>query len=150
MVMTQEEKRTKWREYYHKTHPRKEPRTFFHQGLQRVVTTDNNGRAFAIFWSKQMLDLLRQHFPTTLNDELAGMLGVSKSALARKARELELKKDPDWLHAVYEERRIMAHVVAKRLGYPGRIQKGEHRSPSTEFKKLSTEFNSLNTSDNEK
>ena len=98
----------------------------------------------------EVIATLRQHFPTTLNDELAGMLGVSKSALARKARELELKKDPDWLHAVYEERRIMAHVVAKRLGYRGRIQKGEHRSPATEFKKLSTEFNSLNTSDNEK
>lgn len=83
-----------------------------------------------------MLDMLRQYFPTTLNDEMAGMLGVSIRTMIRKARELGLKKDSDWLSSVWEERRLMAHVQSKRLGYPGRIQKGQHLSPATEFKKI--------------
>lgn len=130
--MTQEEKRAKWREYYHKTHPRKEPKTFYHQGLQRIVTRDHY--ATRIFWSRQMLDLLRQNFPTMLNNDLAGILGVSCRTMIRKARELGLKKDSEWLSSIWDERRLMARVQSKRLGYPGRIKKGQHLSPATEFK----------------
>lgn len=134
--MTQEEKRAKWREYYHKTHPRKEPRTFYHQGLQRIVVHDHHSTR--IFWSRQMLDLLRQHFPTTINEELAGIIGVSLRTMVRKARELGLQKDPQWLKAIWDERRLMARAEAKRKGYPGSWKKGQHPSPATEFKKLST------------
>lgn len=131
--MTVEEQRAKRREYYHRKHPRKEPKTFFHQKLQRIVTKDHY--ATRIFWNRDMLDVLRRDFATTLNEELAGMLGVSMRTMIRKARELGLQKDPRWLAAVWEERRRMAHVESKRLGYPGSFQKGIHQSPATEFKK---------------
>ena len=128
-----EERRAKWREYYHKKHPRKEPKNFFHQKLQRIVTRDHY--ATRIFWNRDMLDLIKAAFPNTLNEDLAGMLGVSVRTMIRKARELGLQKDPCWLAAVWEERRLMAQVESKRLGYPGSFQKGIHYSPATEFKK---------------
>ena len=131
--MTQEERRAKWREYYHRKHPRKEPKNFFHQKLQRIVTRDHY--ATRIFWNRDMLDLLKQNFHNTLNEELAGMLGVSVRTMIRKARELGLTKNKQWLDAVWDERRLMAHAVSKRMGYPGSIKPGQHLSPATEFKK---------------
>ena len=131
--MTQEERRAKWREYYHRKHPRKEPKNFFHQKLQRIVTRDHY--ATRIFWNRDMLDLLKQNFHNTLNEELAGMLGVSVRTMIRKARELGLAKNKQWLNAVWNERRLMAHAQSKRLGYPGSIKPGQHLSPATEFKK---------------
>lgn len=131
--MTRDEQRAKWREYYHKTHPKKEPKNFLHPKLHRIVTRDHY--ATRIFWNRDMLDLLKRHFPNTLNEELAGMLGVSTRTMIRKARELGLTKDKEWLDAIWDERRIMAHHASKRLGYPGSIKPGQHLSPATEFKK---------------
>lgn len=79
-----------------------------------------------------------QYVVDTLNEELAGMLGVSIRTVTRKAKELGLKKDKQWLVGIWNERRIWANVASKRMGYPGSIQKGEHRSPETEFKKKCT------------
>ena len=81
-----------------------------------------------------MLDYLRKHYPTTLNEELAGCLGVSQRTMIRKARELGLEKDPEWLAAVWDERRQLAHVISKRKGYPGGFKKGERANPAGEFK----------------
>lgn len=93
-----------------------------------------DGRRITLHWSATMLDTLRRLFPTTKNEELAELLGVSPRTVIRKARELGLTKDPEWLAAVWNERRIWAHVAAKRKGYPGSIQKGERRNPAGEFK----------------
>lgn len=82
-----------------------------------------------------MLDYLRRHFPTTLNAELAECLGVCMRSMIRKARELGLEKDPDWLMGVYAERRQMAHSASRRKGYPGAFQKGVRANPAGEFKK---------------
>lgn len=130
--MTQEEQRAIWREEYRKYHPIKPPRTFYSPKMGRVVTRDHY--ATRIFWNKDMLDFLRDNFATMLNDELAGCLGVSPRTMIRKARELGLQKDAAWLRALWDERRMMAHAVSKKLGYPGSFQKGQHASPETEFK----------------
>lgn len=131
--MTQEEQRLKWRQEYRKYHPIKPARTFYHQGQQRVVTRDRY--SMRIFWNKQMTDFLKTHFATSLNEDLAGCLGVSQRTVIRKARELGLKKDKTWLDGIWNERRLMANAEAKRLGYPGTFKKGQHPSPATEFKK---------------
>jgi hypothetical protein len=81
-----------------------------------------------------MLDYLRKHFPTTLNEELAGCLGVSQRTMIRKARELGLEKDPEWLAEVWNDRRNLAHAISKRKGYPGKFVKGQRANPSGEFK----------------
>lgn len=97
-------------------------------------TMQHQGYATRIYWSKDMTDYLRRHFPTTLNDELAGCLGVSPRTLIRKARELGLQKDPIWLAAVWEERRRMAHSANKAHGYPNAYKKGQRANPDGEFK----------------
>jgi hypothetical protein len=95
---------------------------------------EHRGYARRIFWNRQMLDDLKRMFPTTLNDELAGCLGVSPRTLVRKARELGLEKDPEWLRSVWEERRQLAHAESRRKGHPGRFQKGRHYNPDGEFR----------------
>lgn len=82
-----------------------------------------------------MLDDLRRMFPDTLNEELAGFLGVSQRTMIRKARELGLQKDPAWLANVWEERRKWAHMASAAKGYPGGLKKGQHSNQSGEFKK---------------
>jgi hypothetical protein len=54
--------------------------------------------------------------------------------MIRKARELGLEKDSQWLAEVWEERRQMAHSVAKKKGFPSRFKKGEHANPAGEYK----------------
>lgn len=97
-------------------------------------TWEHKGYATRIHWNGNMLTFLRRHFPTTLNDELADCLGVSKRTMIRKARELGLEKDPEWLAAVWEERRRWAQIESRRRGYPGGFKKGEHANPAGEFK----------------
>ena len=105
---------------------------YYNPKVGRIVHHEHY--ATRIFWNTQMIDYLRRHFPTTLNEELAGCLGVSPRTMIRKARELGLEKDPEWLAAVWEERRKLAHVISKRKGYPGGFKKGERANPAGEFK----------------
>lgn len=81
-----------------------------------------------------MIDYLRRYYPTTLNEELAGCLGVSQRTMIRKARELGLEKDPEWLRDIWDERRKLAHIISKRKGYPGGFKKGMRAYPAGEFK----------------
>lgn len=104
--------------------------TRYHPSYGRIM--EHRGYSLRIHWSTEMLDYLRRHFPTSLNEELAECLGVSMRTMVRKARELGLKKDPTWLHKVWDERRTMARVISKRKGYPGCFVKGQHSC--TEFK----------------
>lgn len=104
----------------------------YHPSYGRVM--EHHGYSLHIFWSAQMIDYLRRHFPVTLNEELAGCLGVSVRTMIRKARELGMKKDPQWLASVWSENRLLAHSVSKRRGYPGGFKKGQHANPEGEFK----------------
>ena len=105
---------------------------YFNPKVGRIV--EHQHYATRIFWNTSMLDYLRRHFPTTLNEELAECLGVSPRTMIRKARELGLEKDPKWLADVWEERRQLAHIISKRKGYPGGFQKGQRANPAGEFK----------------
>ena len=117
--------------------------TFYSEKHGRIVV--HHGYAVSIHWSKDMLDYLKQHYATTLNEELAGCLGVSPRTMIRKARELGLEKDKAWLHGVYEERRRMAMSAYKRKGCPNAFRKGVRSSPATEFKKGHTESEETKT-----
>lgn len=109
---------------------------FFNAKMGRLV--NHQGYATSIHWSPSMLDYLRRHFPTMLNDELAGCLGVSPRTVIRKARQLGLQKDEQWLAEVWEERRKMAQCASKRKGHPGAFKKGVRANPAGEFKKGQT------------
>ena len=93
-----------------------------------------NGRGRSLVWTSQMLSDMRRLFPTTKNDELAGIMGVGVRTMVRKARELGLEKDGEWLSGMWRDHVRMAHMMSRALGYPGRIMPGEHRNPDGEFK----------------
>lgn len=80
--------------------------------------------AISIFWSPQMLSDMQKLFPTTLNQDLADILGVSIRTITRKARELGLQKNKKWLDNIWEERRKMAQLASMVKGYPGKFPKG--------------------------
>lgn len=96
---------------------------------------EKNGLSKRIFWNKQMCDDLRRLFPVTKNDDLAEYLGVSVRTMIRKARELGVEKDRDWMHGVVMRHLKMAKLESDRLGRPGGFPKGVHSNPDGEFKK---------------
>lgn len=98
-------------------------------------TTIKNGYSVRIYWSAQMISDLKRLFPTTTNDELVGLLSVSKSSIARKARELGLRKDDKWLHSIWDDNRRYGNYVAKQLGYPGSFRERTDAGAAYRFKK---------------
>jgi len=106
---------------------------FLDRGTGRVY--EHRGYSKRIYWSRQIVDDLKAMYPTTLNEDMAHIVGVSVRTMIRKARELGLRKDAEWLLGVWNERRMVAHCVNKVHGNSGMFKKGCHASPSTEFKK---------------
>lgn len=99
---------------------------------------EHHGYVTKIHWTPQMIADLKRWFSTTLNEELAEILGVSARTVTRKARELGLNKNPEWLKSIWNERRILAHAESKRMGYPGKFPKGH--IPHNKGKNKITEF----------
>ena len=116
------------------TRHRKKPDGIFYDNESGRVY-EHNGYSKRIFWSAKMLEDLRKMYPTTLNEELSGYLGVSIRTMIRKARQLGLEKDGKWLSNIWDQNRRMAHFESRRMGFPGGFQKGVHSNPSGEFKK---------------
>lgn len=65
-----------------------------------------------------MLSLLRRLYPTTKNQELASLFGISLRTLNRKASELELKKDDEWMKKMSGFNSFFATVKNRTNGYP--------------------------------
>ena len=95
---------------------------------------EHRGNSKLIFWSRQMLDDLRKYYPNTPNSELAEIFNVSLRTVIRKAVELGLKKDPEYLSGIWKQYLPVANAVSKSKGYPGSIQKGQHLNPAGEVK----------------
>jgi hypothetical protein len=113
-------------------HNRKVPDGQYYNNRGQLVV--HKGTSTKIAWTPQMISDLERWFPKTRNDELADLLGVSPRTMIRKARELNLTKDADWLHHIWDSNRRQAHIFLRIKGYPGSFQKGIHYSPETEFK----------------
>lgn len=94
---------------------------FLHPTYGRLM--EHSGQTLRIHWNENMLSILRRYFPNTRTEEVAEMLGVSPRTTVRKARELGLEKDLVFLHAVWDENRMMARVEGKRK-QAGWFQKG--------------------------
>lgn len=84
----------------------------------------HNGYSSKIYWDGNMLSILKKHFHNTLNEELAEMLGVSPRTMIRKARELGLKKDEQWLKNVWKEHALLAKVASAKNGNRGWLKPG--------------------------
>lgn len=63
-----------------------------------------------------MIEYLTMNYANTTNEDLATWLYVSKSALARKARELGLKKNPIWLRNIQAKYAAKAARVSRYFG----------------------------------
>lgn len=85
---------------------------FMHQSYGRLM--EHRGLSLRIHWSGNMLSILRREFPRTKNEELAEMLGVSSRTVIRKARELGIEKDVDFVRSVWNENRLMAQVASRK------------------------------------
>lgn len=79
----------------------------------------HKGCSTSIYWDGNMTSLLKRHFATTLNYEMAEMLEVSVRTMLRKARELGLEKDPVWMKKVFKDRALLANVASVRSGNSG-------------------------------
>ena len=91
----------------------KEGRPMEHRGLSK-----------RIYWTGDMLSILQRYFPNTKTEEVAEMIGVSPRTVIRKARELGIDKNSDFLHRVWDENRLLAHITVKREGVKGGFPKG--------------------------
>lgn len=90
---------------------------------------------YKIEWTDEKIKLLTAFFPIMFNKPLAKWLGVSFRTLIRKARELGLEKQEDFLKRRREDINLLASEALRKKGNPGRFRKGEHRNPAGEFKK---------------
>lgn len=84
----------------------------------------HQGYSSSIYWDGNMLSLLKRHFATTLNYELAELIGVSVRTMLRKARELGLEKNPVWLKKVFKDRALLANVASVKSGNSGWFKPG--------------------------
>lgn len=75
-----------------------------------------------IIWTDKMLYMLRKEFPFQYNKVLAKKLSISWRSLVRKARELGVDKEPDFLDKRRDE--ITAMVIKANPQQPTKGQKG--------------------------
>lgn len=67
-----------------------------------------------IHWSGNMISQLKKYYPCTTNAELAELLNVSPRTVVRKARELGLAKDEDWMKSVAREHAFLGGIGKAR------------------------------------
>lgn len=90
------------------------------------VKIRHEGHSCRIYWDGNMVAIMKRHFPRSTNQEMLELLGhqVSLRTMLRKAREMDLEKDPDWLRGIWDDCRMLAHDGSRKKGYPGTFQKG--------------------------
>lgn len=72
------------------------PKIFFGTDGRLYIENSRTGRA-RLYWTPNMLSLLRRYYPNTPNIEIAEMLGVHCLTVISKAKELGLSKNPEYL-----------------------------------------------------
>lgn len=104
-------------------------------------------QALSIEWTPDMLRILKMKFAKTFNAELADQLRVSPRTLIRKARELQLVKEPDFLEkrrstiskmarAAQPEKRTPAQIEqVLKAGINSRFAKG-HKPQGIDYSKV--------------
>lgn len=96
-----------------------------------------------IIWTDEMLQKLTNEFATKFNKELAAELNVGWRTLVRKARDLGLEKESDFLEKNRELITSMA-VANNKNKYTGCKGWSVPNSEATRFKKGSTSIMAIN------
>ena len=68
-------------------------------------------------WAQEQLDYLIAHFPKEAGCDIAEHLGVSSSAVSKKAAELGLKKGPDYDYRKYLNRYVKNYAHGNYVPY---------------------------------
>lgn len=87
-----------------------------------------------LYWRKADLEMLKTKWATTSGYELAELIGMSYQTLRRKAKELGLKKHPDYRRRANQRNIAMSQLTMKLRGNKGWAKPGERRGRETEFK----------------
>lgn len=89
-----------------------------------------------VAWTEEMLRTLTEEYPDKLNAEIAQRLGVTKAVVEHKARELGLRKPPD-----FNERHRKAIYARRTVPYrnDGWFRKGTRTGEESRFRKGHTE-----------
>ena len=53
---------------------------------------------YGLYWTPNMISVLKRHYPNSPNSEVCEMLGVSERTMVRKARELGLYKSQEYIN----------------------------------------------------
>ena len=88
--------RTYKREEYRRN--RKKPDGVFSYGGRAMM---HKGTAVSVYWGEERTRQFRQEFPTTTNADLAVEFGCSVRTIVRRAREMGLEKDPQWMRDMH-------------------------------------------------
>ena len=81
---------------------RKRPDGVFYDKKERRLM-EHRGLSKRIYWTGDMISLLKRHFHNTKNEELAEMIGVSLRTLAKKANEFGLVKSEAYIRRLQRE-----------------------------------------------
>ena len=116
-----------------------------HHGKLMEYNITKRGDGSRVYWSPQMLSILKAKYPFTRDEEMAEMFNVGRKTLMRKARELGLKKDPEYIRRVRTESSRLGVLAAKRMGFPTRFKKGvQNGVPFAKGRKISDEEKQAN------
>lgn len=95
---------------------------FLHPTIGRIM--EHNKYSTRIFWSENMLSIMRRKYHNTLNKDLAEILGVCERTVTRKAKKMGLKKDKEFLASLSRQNLLLANARSKELGHPCGFKNG--------------------------
>lgn len=82
----------------------------------RVV--EKKGASSRLYWPPMKVQDFKREFPYNTNEDLAIDFECSVRTIVRRARELGLEKDPEWLTHKWNKNRRMAHFMNKLESTP--------------------------------
>lgn len=78
--------------------------------------TEKRGKSVRLHWGEVKVKDFKRLYPFNTNEDVAIEMGCSVRTVVRRAREMGLEKDPDWLQNVWNKNRKLAHSINKICG----------------------------------
>lgn len=103
------------KQLYRERHPDRSDGVRYSKEAQQLVEYRNGYQRK--YWNPQMIADFRKLYPVTRNEELASLFGVSCRTINRKAEELGLRKDIDWMRQISRQNSFFATVKNRANGY---------------------------------
>lgn len=102
-----------YKQCYRKRYPNRYDGVKYCKETQQLVEYRNGVKRK--YWNPDTLSLLRRLYPTTKNEELVSLFGISFRTLNRKAAELGLSKDVEWMRNMSRHNVFFATLSARKL-----------------------------------